>query len=31
MFEWGGRVEEWEFRLKKRAEKAGARHREDTD
>ncbi|KAL5313699.1 hypothetical protein ACEPPN_018120 [Leptodophora sp. 'Broadleaf-Isolate-01'] len=31
MFEWGGRAEEWEFRLKKRAEKAGVRHREGAD
>jgi len=31
MFKWGGRVEEWEFRLKKRAENAGGRHKNDTD
>jgi len=31
MFKWGGRVEEWEFRLKQRAEMARVRHREDTD
>ncbi|KAL2062920.1 hypothetical protein VTL71DRAFT_5992 [Oculimacula yallundae] len=31
MFKWGGRVEEWEFRLNKRAEKAGVRHIKDAN